>query len=224
LHQAAGGAIERLAVRERRVVELAYHYLEAGEGARALPYVLQSGDRAEAVYAHTEAKQHYRTALDLARELGDLAREAEALEKLGRALAAPGSTSRSADALDANEGAAQAYQAPGDAEGELRILAAMAWESADDTVEQAEAGLARILPRILPRLSALETQVARSGRASRALAAATLQVSVLYVTTGRLEDMIALVERGAQLARAVGDDALLAQAYTNSSCEDGILR
>ncbi|HEV2237845.1 MAG TPA: AAA family ATPase [Ktedonobacterales bacterium] len=85
LHQAAGEALERWPEpeRARRAAELAEHFLKAGAGARAMPYLLLAGSQAEVVYARGEAEQHYRQALELAHELGDQAQEAEALKQLG---------------------------------------------------------------------------------------------------------------------------------------------
>jgi tetratricopeptide (TPR) repeat protein/transcriptional regulator with XRE-family HTH domain len=206
LHRQTADALEQQPNHERRVGELAYHLLAADERERALPYALLAGDQAEAVYAHAEAEGHYLTALELARELGEQAREAEALEKLGRAI---DSLSRPADALDTRERAARAYEALGDAEGELRVLAALAWRQQGHTIERAEAALARILPR----LAALESAVAQTGLPSPALALATLYVSTLHMTAGRLHDAVALVERGVELARAARDDAVLVHAY-----------
>lgn len=190
LHCAAGDVIESLPDHERRAAELSYHLLAADESERALPYTLLAGDQAEAVYAHAEAEGHYRMALEIARELGDPAHEAAALEKLGRAL---GNQSSPVDALDALDHAAQAYQALGDTEGELRVLAALAGAHAHSTIERAEAALARILPR----LTALEAAVAQTGQPSPGLALATLQVGgSLYTSAGRLHDAVAHVERG----------------------------
>jgi predicted ATPase len=171
-HPAAGKAIERMPERRRQggAAELVHQYLEA-------------------VYAHAEREQHFRSALDLARELGDQAREAEAMEKLGQVL---GYQSRPADALDTFERAAQAYQSLGDFECELRVLAALAWALQGHTIEQAEAALARILPRLASR----EREVTRAGRASPGLALATLHVVVLYWTASRLYDALACVDRG----------------------------
>jgi hypothetical protein len=210
LHRAAGVAIERLAAgeRERRAAELAYHYVEAGEGARALPYALQAGGQAEAVYAYAEAEQHFRTALELAQELGDQVREAEALEKLGRALDA---LRRPADALDAHERAAQAYQTLGDFEGELRALAAIAAPRANVSTQRAEAALVRVLPR----LSALEAELAASGEASsRGLVAVYCSMAWLYDVLFRWREADAVAARAEQLARALGDPTLLVQALT----------
>src|SRR5262249_54054035 len=85
LHQAAGEALERLPEQERarRAAELAAHFLKADARTRALPYLLLAGSQAEAVYAHAEAEQHYRRALDLAHDLGDQTQQVVALERLG---------------------------------------------------------------------------------------------------------------------------------------------
>jgi tetratricopeptide (TPR) repeat protein len=84
LHRAAGEVIERLPerVREARAAELAWHFREAEEPIRALPYALLAGDQAEGVYAHHEAETHFLAALDVARQLDDHIHLAEALEKL----------------------------------------------------------------------------------------------------------------------------------------------
>jgi class 3 adenylate cyclase/tetratricopeptide (TPR) repeat protein len=84
LHRAAGEVIERLPERARdlRAAELAWHFREADEPGRALPYAVLAGDQAEAVFAHHEAETHFLGALDLARQLDDHIRHGEALEKL----------------------------------------------------------------------------------------------------------------------------------------------
>jgi tetratricopeptide (TPR) repeat protein len=85
LHVVVAEMLESLAEREktRRVGEVAYHFLQAQEHARALPYLLQAGEQAETVYANAEAEQHFRAAARLAAELGDREQEAVALERLG---------------------------------------------------------------------------------------------------------------------------------------------
>jgi class 3 adenylate cyclase/tetratricopeptide (TPR) repeat protein/DNA-binding XRE family transcriptional regulator len=85
LHLVVAEMLEHLPEREksRRVEEVAYHFLQAQETVRALPYLLQAGDQAQAVYANAEAEQHFRAAARLAEELGDLEQEALALERLG---------------------------------------------------------------------------------------------------------------------------------------------
>jgi class 3 adenylate cyclase/tetratricopeptide (TPR) repeat protein len=119
LHRAAGEAIEGWPEREPRSAELAWHFLEADEPARALPYVLQAGDQAERVYAHAEAGQQFGVAAALAHDLDDRAREAEALEKLGKTYHL---RSRYQDAVDAYERALALCDTLGDAERTTRAL------------------------------------------------------------------------------------------------------
>jgi tetratricopeptide (TPR) repeat protein len=97
LHRAAAEALEvgPGGTRLRQAATLAWHFLEGDAVARALPYTLEAGDQAEAVYAHAEAERQYRLASELAHDLAGQARddrelrqmrewEAEALEKLSR--------------------------------------------------------------------------------------------------------------------------------------------
>jgi class 3 adenylate cyclase len=86
LHLAAGEALERLPqrVRERRAGELAWHFEEGDDVDRALPYAILAGDEARTAFAHEEAERQYTVALDLARQMGDVARENEILERRGR--------------------------------------------------------------------------------------------------------------------------------------------
>ena len=120
LHLLAAEALERLpeAAREKRAAELAWHFLQADEGRRALPYAMVAGDQAEAVFAHTEALRHYRTALELAHAVDDRRREAEALEKLGVVLRLGMQYDQARDVL---ERAADTYRAVDDPEGEARV-------------------------------------------------------------------------------------------------------
>src|SRR5262249_8127222 len=90
LRRQAADALEGLPDHAGRAAELAYHLRAADEAERALPYGLLAGDQAEAVYAHAEAERHYRAALEWSQELGDSAREAAALEKLGQVLSLMG--------------------------------------------------------------------------------------------------------------------------------------
>jgi predicted ATPase len=77
LHAAAGEALEQLPERERRrrAAQIARHFLEADDRERALPFAMLAGDEAEAVYAHDEAEQQFRIAVELARDGHDQARE-----------------------------------------------------------------------------------------------------------------------------------------------------
>src|SRR5262249_45304394 len=101
----------------RHAPEIAAHFLAASEPRRALPYLLLAGDQAEVVYAHAEAEGRYRAALEVAQEVGDAPREAEALEKLGRAVALLGHHREAAAFFDR---ALHVYQELGDQLGEVR--------------------------------------------------------------------------------------------------------
>jgi class 3 adenylate cyclase/tetratricopeptide (TPR) repeat protein len=86
LHLAAAEALERTAEgsRARHNAELAWHFLEAGQEERALPYAIAAGDQARAVFANREAERQYTTALEIAAELGNIEREAETLARRAR--------------------------------------------------------------------------------------------------------------------------------------------
>ena len=65
------------------MVQLARHYAEAGDVDKALPYILQAGDSARALYAFEEAIQHYERALAIYKDQGDYERASRILMKLG---------------------------------------------------------------------------------------------------------------------------------------------
>lgn len=69
-----------------RVNEIARHWLDANENEHALPFLLQSADRAAHAYATTEAIAYYTRALEIARALEDLPALRRAYEGLGNAL------------------------------------------------------------------------------------------------------------------------------------------
>jgi ABC-type oligopeptide transport system substrate-binding subunit/DNA-binding SARP family transcriptional activator len=64
-------------------VQLAWHYVEAGDSDKALPYLLQAGDNARALYAFDEAIHHYERALAIYKDQGDTERASRMLMKLG---------------------------------------------------------------------------------------------------------------------------------------------
>lgn len=71
LHRAAAAALSETSTGRRRAAELAWHFREGDELAQALTCSLAAGDDAETIYAHKEARQHYKMAESLARDLGD---------------------------------------------------------------------------------------------------------------------------------------------------------
>jgi tetratricopeptide (TPR) repeat protein len=75
LHQVIGETLERLytASLEAHLSDLAYHFFEAGLWAKAFEYSQQAGEKARALYASSEAVEHFTRALEAARQLAMLA-------------------------------------------------------------------------------------------------------------------------------------------------------
>lgn len=200
LHRSAGEALGRLpeGKREGRAAELAYHFLEADEGERALPYAIKAGDAAEAVYAHAEAEKHYRTAVQTARELGDAVREAAALEGLGQALRRRG---RYLEAIAALDEAAASLRALSDLEGQRRTVAQAA--RLYGSMARPQEGLDRLRPLLVD---------ADDAPGSPGLTWLHHAAASLYFIAGRYDEMLQFAERAAALARAAGDEEALMHA------------
>jgi tetratricopeptide (TPR) repeat protein len=81
LHLAAGEVLERLPDRSRRerTAELAWHFLQGSDVARAYRYTMLACDEVARLGAEVEAKQYADTAVRLAQELGDEEAEVTAL-------------------------------------------------------------------------------------------------------------------------------------------------
>jgi oligopeptide transport system substrate-binding protein len=65
------------------VAQIGGHFAEAGEGARAVDYLLEAGDHARSLYDDRAALEHYNRALGILRHQGDRARTARTLMKVG---------------------------------------------------------------------------------------------------------------------------------------------
>jgi predicted ATPase/class 3 adenylate cyclase len=203
MHRVAGERLAQLPERERtrRAAELAWHFVEGGVPESALPYALLAGDQAETVFAHHEAEQHYQSALELSRELGERGSEAEALYKLGSLLM---TTARYDEAAQMLERAAEVSRSSGDREGRRRAMAQLGRVYARRGAPQE--GVQRIEP-LLATMSGTT-----SGEPSRGIAALQIALADLYYTSGRYREQLAAAERAAEIARALHDDALLARA------------
>jgi class 3 adenylate cyclase/tetratricopeptide (TPR) repeat protein len=83
LHLAAAEALEQQpeGPRLRHSAELARHFVEAAQEARAVPYALAAGDHARSVFAFVEAERQYTTALDIAEQSEDPAGEIDPLTR-----------------------------------------------------------------------------------------------------------------------------------------------
>jgi tetratricopeptide (TPR) repeat protein len=82
--------------KDEHLEELAYHYIQAGELAKAAEFSLKAGNRAAELHAYPEAKKHYQNVLELLDEQ-EKSERLEILIKLGDASA---QTGESKDAID----------------------------------------------------------------------------------------------------------------------------
>ena len=200
LHAAAGEALERLPerLRERRVSELAWHFVQADDAERALGYALLAGQQAEIVFGYVEAERYYRTAVELARDLGDRSREAAALERHGGVLRVLACFD---DALAALDAALGIYHELDDFEGVGRVAAQLGQVYAD------RGAPADGIRQLQPLVASLEERAL----APDVRAAAVDALAQLYHLSGRYGEQLATAERAAALARDGGDTRLLAQ-------------
>jgi transcriptional regulator with XRE-family HTH domain/tetratricopeptide (TPR) repeat protein len=208
LHRRLAEELERRPTGARQIyaAEIATHYLAAGEQAQALPHMLLAGDQAEAVYAHAEAEGYYRTALELARELGDRAREAEALEKLARALHI---LRRFNDALEIAAQGRAVCGALGDIEAEARMVWLLGWIHRVRATPQE--GLMQLAP--------LVGDLLRRGASPRAVIHLQLVLIFLWEDTGMDEtfggvarEVFATAEQVLAVARTAQDATVLTDA------------
>lgn len=196
LHLAAGEAIERGRHPERRVAELAWHFLQGDDPEKALPYAVQAGDEAEAVYAHSEAARHYRNALEMAAELADRRVEMETLQKLGAVLAITGPFD--------------------DAVRYLKLADRLAVEMGDREVQRRAVAAAMELVHVQhladDQLSGRFDDLLKDSTPSAGLAALYLVRSKMAFGEGRYAESEEMAARMADIARVIGSDYLLADA------------
>jgi len=86
LHGNAGAALEKVYARkiDEHFGELAYHFLEAGDKDKALDYFLKAGEKAQKIYANSEAASYYKSSFRLLEEKEEEPRKrAKVLERLG---------------------------------------------------------------------------------------------------------------------------------------------
>jgi class 3 adenylate cyclase/tetratricopeptide (TPR) repeat protein len=199
LHLAAADSLERLPerVRRKRAPEIALHLVEADAGERALPYCLRAGEQAEALIAYSEAEWQYRTALELAREIGDAECERRALEGLGESLFG---LARFEETIEVLVPLADTYRLAGDAEGEARAEARIA--RAHIEVQRETEGIARAAA-VAQRLG---------DHVSPGLARLHTALSMLYFANDSAPEALATAERAVAIAEPLANDRLLADA------------
>lgn len=120
LHREVGELLERrpMAARRRRAAEIARHLEAGGLPDRALPFALVAGEVAAASFARAEAVRFYEHARELAEEVGDEGRVAQAWEGIGRVELLAG---RYDAALDPLLTAAARHRRSGDLGARLRV-------------------------------------------------------------------------------------------------------
>lgn len=212
LHLAAGSVLEALTDRSQsgtvsRWTELAWHFSEGDDLERSLVYALLAGDAAEDVFAHGEAERHYRSATEVAHDLKDAFREAEAREKLAGVLAIVG---RYDDALEALELAMRLHRAADDVEGEACAAALLG------SIHYMRGTPDEGIERLSPLIEVLELQ-GEDGRPSYGLAAVHAALARLYQDKRWHSKQLAAAKRAADLAHVIGDDRLLAGAEITHS-------
>jgi DNA-binding SARP family transcriptional activator/Tfp pilus assembly protein PilF len=207
LHRRAGFALQALygppdtRCEPQHTVQLAWHFLQGQVPEQAVAYALLAGDQAEAAFAHRQAEQQYRTALDLARQLDDGRSERRALEQLGGTLAVLGSYAEAENVL---EQAAAGYTGAADAEGQRRAVAEIG------EVHLKRGTLEQGMSRTTAALLTLDSDTPSLG-----LGALYLSLSSLAFHSGRYAEELEAAERAIEIARALGDTRLLVQAQLN---------
>ena len=85
LHREVGSILEDVYGDRARDIapQLAFHFTEAGDSERALEYLIQAGDQARVIYAHTEAIEYYQRAISILENTKETKLLADTLMKLG---------------------------------------------------------------------------------------------------------------------------------------------
>jgi tetratricopeptide (TPR) repeat protein len=200
LHRRIAQALEQT-LGEPPPALLAYHYARSAATEKANTYLERAGDQAQEQHANAEAAGYYRDLIGRLETLGRAGEAARAREKLGDVLIILG---RYDEALRTLEQAADTYRTRGDVEGLASTLGRIAYT-------HARGGRARDwLAQAEPMHEA--ERLATAGPASRGVASLYASLAVAFNNAGRHAEQLDAALRGAELARAVGDEAILAYA------------
>jgi DNA-binding SARP family transcriptional activator len=205
LHATLASAIERTSPDE--VEALAYHCGRTADREAAMRYLEAAGDSAAGAFAHDVAQAHYRDVLRRLVGMDCLADEARLREKLGAML---GILAHHDEALATLDQVAQSYEDARDDEGLARTLVAVARAHRERGTP--EGGLARLQP--------LMERIEGGGAGSistETRAALFLGLTHAWFGAGRYEESQTAAERAMDLARAAGNDSLLAEAVVPQS-------
>jgi predicted Ser/Thr protein kinase len=81
MHSRAASAIEELCPADFEA--LAFHYIQAGQMEKGVKFLLKAGDSARGLYAHQEAIENYKQAIEILKVVGNHEETARAQMKLG---------------------------------------------------------------------------------------------------------------------------------------------
>jgi tetratricopeptide (TPR) repeat protein len=199
LHLAAARGIASLYPSDEYVEMIAYHYSRTEEHQEAATWLEKAGDRAAAIYANETAINNYEEAKRrLERSGAQPVMLARVDEKLGEVLR---TGTRYDEALEVLTRAVEAYRQVRDLEGVGRVTARIGWAHRYRGTPQE--GITQIQP--------LLDLLAWSGP-SPGLASLHLALAYLYMGSGRYRECLEAAEQAGELARAVGDERVLAGA------------
>lgn len=194
LEQIGGEDLDTLAV------ALAYHYLAAGDAARAVPYLCRAGEEARRRVALEEAIQFYQSALTHWQEDNATA-QAEILHKLGESLLAIG---KSQEAIDRFSEAERLYGQAGNRSGRgamQRLIGRSYWE---------QGARAKALGHYQKALAILE-QEPENAEMARAISA----ISQMHMLADEHDEAIMWGERALALAHGLHVEDVFVHALTN---------
>lgn len=178
---------------------LAYHYSRSGVPEKAASYLEAAGDRARTRFAYVEALNDYREAVEWLERLGRVEDAARVRDRVATILVI---LLRYDEAVATLEQAAQTYQARGDVEGLVRVVAQLGQAHAFRGTPQE--GVARVEP-LLKQSEAL-------GLSRRGVTVLSAALARLFLVMGNYTGLLTLAERVVEYAREAADDAALAEA------------
>jgi len=199
LHLATARAIAQLYSTDEYVEMIAYHYARTEEHGEAAVWLEKAGDRASEVYANETAIENYQEARRRLELPGaEPAALAQLDEKLGGVLA---TANRYDEALEPLERAVEVYRQVRDLEAVARVTARIGWTHRYRATPQE--GITRIQPVL---------ELLTWAGPSQGLASLHLALAYLHFGSGRYHESLQAAERAGELARAVGDERILAGA------------
>jgi tetratricopeptide (TPR) repeat protein len=201
LHRRIAEVLERQPD-ERPVELLAFHYERGGAQDKAVLYLEQAGDRAQAQYAHAAAESFYAAAVEVWERLG---RSLEAARVRVKAAAALRLMARYDASQAALERAAAAFRAGGDHAQLIQVVAEIGrnyhYRGRHDE------GLRWLEPQVTALETATTPEFPRL-----ALASLYQALGTLYGTLGRCTEALAMTARSVDLIREVDAGTVLATA------------